>query len=296
MTLAGAELAIGALAAGSAGLAAYATFTPRAALWCPVISRGPTGSRGVALTFDDGPWPGSTPAILDVLARAGVSATFFVIGRNAARWPGLLDRICAEGHIVGNHSYDHDRLGLLRRRRYWLDQLARTDDAIARVSGAPPAFFRPPMGFTSGHMAAALRARGHRAVTWSKRGLDGVPTTPDRIAARLRRCGPGDIVALHDGTEPGARRDGIATARALGPVIRSIRARALEPVRLDHLLGLAAYRQCTLWDRSCGSPEAIAAGSEPTTGRGPAAPEGQRTPPASLLAPATAADPARRPR
>src|SRR5947207_389775 len=104
MPLAGLEIAIGGLAAGATGVAAYATFVPRAALWCPVISRGPAASDGVALTFDDGPWPDATPAVLDILREANVAAAFFVIGRNAARWPDLLHRICAEGHILGNHS------------------------------------------------------------------------------------------------------------------------------------------------------------------------------------------------
>jgi peptidoglycan/xylan/chitin deacetylase (PgdA/CDA1 family) len=242
MTLLGTELAMGALAASAAGIACYATFAPRAALWCPVISRGPSDPARVALTFDDGPWPESTAAILDILAESGVGAAFFVIGRNAARWPDLLGRICAEGHILGNHSYDHDHFGVLGRRRYWVDQIARTDEVITRAAGAPPAFFRPPMGFKTAHMAAGLRAGGHRVVAWSRRALDGVGTTPERIGARLARCRAGDIIALHDGVEPNVRRDARATIGALGPAVRSLRAQGLEPVRLDRLLGLPAYR------------------------------------------------------
>jgi peptidoglycan/xylan/chitin deacetylase (PgdA/CDA1 family) len=229
-------------ATGLAGVATYATFAPRAGVWCPVISCGPSDPARVALTFDDGPCADSTPAILDILAAERVAAAFFVIGRNAALHPDLLDRICAEGHLLGNHSYDHHRLGIMGLRRYWLDQLDSTDRLISRAAGGPSMFFRPPMGFKTGHMAAGLRVRGHRVIAWSRRALDGVGTTPARIVARLSRCSPGDIVALHDGVEPGGRRDAQATVLALKSVIRAIRDRGLEPVRLDRLLGLAAYR------------------------------------------------------
>jgi peptidoglycan/xylan/chitin deacetylase (PgdA/CDA1 family) len=234
--------AMAAAVVGLAGVASYATFVPRSALWCPVISRARADQPRVALTFDDGPWPESTPAILDILAEAGVSAAFFVIGRNAAAHPGLLARICSEGHILGNHSYDHDHIGIFGRRRYWLDQIDRTDTLIASAARAMPAFFRPPMGLKTPHMAAGLRARGHHVIAWSRRAFDGVATTPVRIASRLSRCRAGDVVALHDGVDPDAWRDPQTTVRALPAVIRSLRTRGLEPVRLDRLLGLPAYR------------------------------------------------------
>jgi peptidoglycan/xylan/chitin deacetylase (PgdA/CDA1 family) len=238
------DIAAGAVALGAsaAALTAYATFAPWSALWCPVIRRGPDDSPRVALTFDDGPWPESTPAILDILGAASVSAAFFVIGRNAASRPDLLERIGAQGHLLCNHTYDHDHFGIMRRGPYWLDQIERTDREIARVAGADPAFFRPPMGFKTGHMAAALRRRGHRAVAWSRRAFDGTTTTSERIKARLSRCRPGDIIALHDGVDPHRPRDPRPSVAALAHVIASIRSSGLEPVRLDRLLDLPAYQ------------------------------------------------------
>jgi peptidoglycan/xylan/chitin deacetylase (PgdA/CDA1 family) len=188
MTQPGLEIALGGIglaAASVAGVASWATFSPGSSFWIPVICRGPAESRRVALTFDDGPWPGSTESILDTLAATRVSAAFFVIGRNAAARPDLLERICAEGHLLGNHSYDHDHFGITRSRAYWLDQLDRTDQLIASTARGSPTLFRPPMGFNSRHMAAALRARGHRTIAWSRRAFDGVNTTPERITARL---------------------------------------------------------------------------------------------------------------
>ena len=233
---------LGLAGAGVAALASWVTFAPGSSYWYPVVRRGPAHSSEVALTFDDGPWTGATESILDTLAATRVSAMFFVIGRNAASRPDLLKRIREEGHLLGNHSYDHDHFGIVRGPAYWLEQLDRTDEVIASASGERPALFRPPMGFKSRHMASALRSRGHRAIAWSRRAFDGVNTTPERIAARLSGCRAGDIVALHDGVDPHLQRDPGSTVLALARVIDSLRSQGLEPVRLDRLLGLDPYR------------------------------------------------------
>src|SRR5687768_16289903 len=81
--------------------------------------RGPAGNRGYALTFDDGPTPGGTDRVLDLLGKHGAPAPFFVIGKNVERHPDLLRRIAAEGHIVGNHTWRHAKLGFLRSTEYW---------------------------------------------------------------------------------------------------------------------------------------------------------------------------------
>src|SRR5262245_58644935 len=125
-------------AAGAAllGTAAYATFAPRARIWSPVIWHGDrSGPPRVALTFDDGPSPEFTPAILDTLGELGVRAAFFVIGASAVRAPALLRRMADEGHVIGNHTFDHDHFGVMRRARYWRDQLSRTDEIIASSTG-----------------------------------------------------------------------------------------------------------------------------------------------------------------
>jgi len=235
-----AAIAIPTVAAGA--VVAYGTFAPRSSLWCPVVSRGPRDAPRIALTFDDGPWPDSTPAILGALAEARATATFFVIGRNAARWPDLLARIAGQGHILANHTFDHDHFGVFRRGRYWSDQLRRTDDLIATAAGAPPRFLRPPMGFKTGHLAAAARAAGHTLVSWTRRARDGLRTTPERILARLAPAQPGDILALHDGVEPNTRRDPRPTIDALPGLLRALSERGLEPVGLDRLLALPALR------------------------------------------------------
>lgn len=218
----------------------YGLFAPRSRLFGDVVWRAPgTPGAFVALTFDDGPMPGVTERILDDLGAAGAKACFFVIGRHARAHPGLIRRIAGEGHLIGNHTFDHDRTGLFRGSAYWLDQLVRTDDAVAQMTGAAPRLFRPPMGFKSPPLAHAARRLGHTMVSWSRRGFDGVGASPERIARLAGSARPGDIVLLHDGRDPASRRDASVTARALPAVLARLRERGLNPVRLDDLLRVA---------------------------------------------------------
>lgn len=232
-------LAGGGALAVAGGVFSYGMFVPGSSMFCPVITRGTAGTPRVALTFDDGPWPGSTELILDTLAAAGARATFFVIGRYADAHPDLLRRIHAEGHQVENHSYDHHRTGMFGSPAYWESQLRRTDDAIARVTGSPPRLFRPPMGFTSPLLAAALRRTEHTVVTWSCKSRDGVPTPPDRIRGNVAAAASGGIILLHDGRDPASRRDVSPTAAVLPAILDDLRIRRLTPVRLDELLRTA---------------------------------------------------------
>jgi peptidoglycan/xylan/chitin deacetylase (PgdA/CDA1 family) len=125
---------------------------------------------------------------------------------------------------------------MFRGTRYWIDQITRADDAIAQVTGVPPRFFRPPMGFKSPLVARAVRRLGHTVVAWSRRAFDGVGGTPDRVVRALGGAQPGDILLLHDGRDPHSRRATLATARALPRVLECLRGRGLEPVRLDQLI------------------------------------------------------------
>jgi len=235
---------IGEVAAGAGIVGAlYATFVPGSGIWCPVVTRGTAGGRPrVALTFDDGPLPGSTDRILDILAEQGVKAVFFVIGRPAEQHPDLVRRIHDEGHLVANHTYHHPTHGWARGLRFWRRQIERTDAVVERAIGLRPRFFRPPMGIKS--FVTARAARGHAVIGWTRRGFDGVATTPQRVVARLApRARAGEILLLHDGISPQSRRDPTVTIEALRPLIQELRARGLDPVRLDELTGLQPYRE-----------------------------------------------------
>jgi peptidoglycan-N-acetylglucosamine deacetylase len=223
--------------------AAYATFAPRAALWTPVIWRGDVGGPArVAITFDDGPSPDTTPRVLDCLGEMQVRAAFFVIGANAARYPALVRRIDKEGHVIGNHTFDHHHLGLLRRTAYWKDQLRRTDDVIEAETGRRPRYVRPPMGFKTPFQGSAVHLGSQHLITWTRRALDGIPTTSEQILHRLgRRTRAGDIILLHDGAEPHRGRNSTATVRAIRPLVEALRGRGLAPVRLDEIITPCPY-------------------------------------------------------
>lgn len=231
-----------AVLAGSASLTVYATFVPQSTLWGRNLSRGPTTDPPrVAITFDDGPTEPYTSQVLDILRELDVKATFFMIGSNIERWPEAVRRAAAEGHLIGNHTYRHDHVGVLRGGAYWRSEIDRADQAIQRLIGQRPSLFRPPMGMKTWFIARAARASSHTIVTWSQRALDGKTTTPQRIIARLvPRVRAGDIITLHDGVDPNSRRTSHATVEALRPLILALRERGFAIVRLDELLNLQA--------------------------------------------------------
>ena len=230
-----------------AGILAHGTFAPAGRLWGPVVSRAREGaSPHVALTFDDGPTPGSTERVLDVLGEMNVQAAFFVVGHNVERWPKILERLDAEGHLIGNHTWDHSHYGIFRRDNYWRRQVEQTDRIIEEIIRRRPATFRPPMGMKTWHVTDAARWAGHAVVTWSRRAMDGVATDAAQIVNRLVPTSTGgDILLLHDGVEPNSpRRDTRATEAAVRPLVAGLRDKGLEPQRLDALLGIKGYQPC----------------------------------------------------
>jgi peptidoglycan-N-acetylglucosamine deacetylase len=177
----------------------------------------------VYLTFDDGPTPAWTPRILGLLARYRARATFFVVGRSAAAWPGLVRREYAAGHGVGNHTFTHASLPGLGSRRL-AREVGGTSRAIRRATGAPPRCLRPPYGAIDAASARRVGAFGLRIVSWSLDTNDwrGLPAAA--IAARvLGRVRSGDVVLMHDG---GGNR--AQTVAALGTVLASLSARGFR--------------------------------------------------------------------
>lgn len=208
----------------------------RASWYLRMRSRARRAGRRVALTFDDGPDPQRTPAVLDLLARQGVRATFFVVGARAEAHPELVRRMVAEGHVVGNHSYTHSWRFPLRSLGRTVEELRRTGEVLHRITGQQPRLFRPPFGVTNPTIARAVRRLGLDPVGWSIRSLDTMGQSPERVAARiLRRLHPGAVILLHDRCA--------GSERLIGLLVEGLRSRGLEPVTLPELFDIEAYEK-----------------------------------------------------
>jgi peptidoglycan/xylan/chitin deacetylase (PgdA/CDA1 family) len=199
------------------------------------VHRGPGARLRVALTFDDGPDPEWTPRVLDVLGRAGVPATFFLVGERAARAPSTVRAIADAGHEVASHGWSHRSLWLCGPRRTALE-IDRAQATLGALTGAAPKFFRPPWGMVNAAMFPALRARGVRPVFWSLQPEGLRPTPADAQAAYVvRRAHPGAIVDLHDAE--GTRGASARLLDALPPMIDGLRGRGYTLTTVGDLLG-----------------------------------------------------------
>jgi peptidoglycan-N-acetylglucosamine deacetylase len=222
--------ALGALVAGAV---AHGAFYPNSLVFGSVISRVPSDRPLVALTFDDGPNPDATPAILDALGARGVRGSFFILGRHAERWPQLVERIAAEGHAVCNHGYHHRKLHL-KSPGYVRDDLQLGTRAIVAACGVRPAFFRAPHGFRSPWVTSIARSLGQRTVGWSRGVWDSSLPGVDAIVERaVRAARPGAILLLHDGDGYNPEGNRMQTARAVPVIVDRIREAGLRLVTVD---------------------------------------------------------------
>jgi peptidoglycan/xylan/chitin deacetylase (PgdA/CDA1 family) len=219
-----------------------APFLPGAGFFLPVISRGGADRKAVALTFDDGPDPDVTPLLLDLLRRYRLTAAFFVTGRNSELYPGLVREILTGGHDVGNHSYRHDPLLMLRSRAELAREIARTQKLLAPF-GIRPLVFRPPVGITSSRLPGVLQELGMGCVTFSCRAGDFGNRRIGGLAEKiLRKVRPGAIILLHDVTPPGG--GGIAEwLEGVETIVRGLRAGGYEIVPLSELIGRAVMER-----------------------------------------------------
>ena len=212
----------------------YATVSARSQWLGRTNWRGRRDINLVALTFDDGPSP-DTEDILDVLAEHRVRATFFMVGREVERFPVIAQRVLAEGHEVGNHSYSHP-VYLLQRSGGTLDQLKRAQDVITETTGVKPTLARPPYGVRTPAYFEAARVLGLHTVQWDVAGFDWRQRSPARIADNvLRQVRAGSIILLHDGDSAG-KQDRQNTVRALPLIIEGLHRRNLQVVPLSQLL------------------------------------------------------------
>ncbi len=206
-------LIAGGAVAAAAGVFAWGAVAPSSQLFGPTIRRTGEAST-LALTFDDGPNPAITPALLDLLDRHAARATFFQIGERIRAFPALSRDIVRRGHAVGNHTDTHPRLTFLSPGRI-RDELARCNEALVSATGRKTRWMRPPYGYRGPQLESVLRQQDEKArvVMWSRSGRDWKLRSSERMIQRLRHVRGGDIVLLHDGdhrTPEGDRRHTIA--------------------------------------------------------------------------------------
>ncbi len=230
---------IGVLLGAGASTAAALHAGPALAPVVPGLARAldvPTrqeGAGGVALTFDDGPHPQGTPAVLEVLREHGATATFFLAGEQVVRRPALTAEIVAAGHRVELHCHRHRNLLRLSVREF-LEDAERARAAIEEAAGQAIADYRPPYGIFSAATLRAVRRRGWRPVLWSRWGRDWTRrATPESIARRSSSSiQAGDIVLLHDADYYSARGSWVRTAAALPLILTELESRGLKTVSL----------------------------------------------------------------
>jgi peptidoglycan/xylan/chitin deacetylase (PgdA/CDA1 family) len=225
-------LLIAPAAVGLAYLACYGGMEGPVDWLMRTSTHGSRERRVVALTFDDGPDPARTPALLDALAELGAPGTFFCVGGDVDAHPELAARIARDGHELGNHTYTHRYLPIARGRSVERE-LAGTDAAIARATGIVPAIARPPYGGRSPWTVRAFARRGKRVVLWDVNSYDWKGKPAAVVAQRvLERVRPGSIILMHDGGRPETE-----TLAAVRLIVPALRARGYELATVSAMLG-----------------------------------------------------------
>jgi peptidoglycan/xylan/chitin deacetylase (PgdA/CDA1 family) len=182
---------------------------------------------GVVLTFDDGPHPEGTPAVLDALGEK--RAVFFMVGEQVERYPALAADVAAAGHEIALHGFRH-RNQMRVTPRWLADDLARGAEAIAAATGQSPRLYRPPYGIFTPPGLALARGR-HELLLWSKWGRDWrARTTPEAIASLATRdVAAGDVILLHDADWYSSSGSHRRTAVAVPQVLDALERARLQP-------------------------------------------------------------------
>lgn len=225
------DWAIAGAICGAAAGTAWGAVAPSSQAFGATIRRAPDKGK-IALTFDDGPNPGVTPELMELLEMHGARGTFFLIGRFAREARTLAREIHERGHALGNHTETHPSLVFLAPGKI-REELERCDAAIEDATGERPRWMRPPYGFRSPFLGGMVEARRQKVVMWSRMARDWAPQPAEGVIERLRRARGGDIVLLHDGDHRVLRGDRGHTVKALEYWLPRWKEAGLKFVTLD---------------------------------------------------------------
>jgi peptidoglycan/xylan/chitin deacetylase (PgdA/CDA1 family) len=213
-----------AIAGSALGFAYYHAQVPTSQLYGKTVCRNPAAGKAIALTYDDGPNPHWTPRLMELLAKHDAHATFFSIGKWAAREPALLRELHDAGHAVGNHTYTHPTM-FLRTSAQIRDELRRCRDAVeasgitfSEIDGKM--LMRPPFGRRRPGTLRTMVAEGYQCVTWSITCWDWRDqATKESILSHANKAKEGDVILMHDGGQFSPTADRNASISATEEVL-----------------------------------------------------------------------------
>ena len=202
----------------------------------------PVTEKVVALTFDDGPNPPHTQALLDTLDQHSVKATFFLKGQHVEAFPESVRAVAQAGHEIANHSYSH-RPMLSFSKSEMLNELVRTNQLIEDLLDYQPDLFRPPYGVQGPGLKMALDELNMTSILMSTHGLDWEVNDPELIANTvLESIEPGSIILLHDGhgdvTDPNAQDSRAASVQSTTIIIETLKAQGYRFATVGELIAL----------------------------------------------------------
>jgi len=195
----------------------------------------PEKQRQIALTFDDGPDLKYTPQILNILRKHHVKATFFLTGSHAKAHPNMVKRIVKEGHVIGNHSYNHPNL-LELSDPVFQEEINKTNKILQTITGRSPRLMRPPYGFINEQQLQWLIGQEFKIINWNVDSFDWKVNSSEEVKKNiLDHVTPGSIILQHSTNSE--------TVDALPTIIKTLRAKKMRFVTVPELLNIPAYHQ-----------------------------------------------------
>lgn len=230
---------MGGAALGAAGFAGYHSLAWRSQVYGKTFFGTPGVGKNLALTYDDGPNDPYTLRLLDVLAKHGVKATFFLIGKFVKQRPDIVARMVGEGHAIGNHTNTHPRLPLLTSGevRKELDACAQALGEEGFVLDRKTKLFRPPFGLRRPETLRVARELGYTPVMWSVTCWDWKKTTAERVERHAQRqITGGDVILMHDGGFEQMGADRAHTVAATDQIIGKYKEKGFRFVTVPELM------------------------------------------------------------
>ncbi len=212
------------------------TLLPNFNLYTKAFSHGAPQKKWIALTFDDGPHEPFTSQILDVLKEKNVPATFFILGQNAKKHPGVVKRMWQENHVIGNHTFSHTPFPLMKKNRIE-KEFADWEQVMHEIGIEPAKLFRAPRGWKSPFLPTILNQKGYQLIGWTRGVWDtdqpGVQVLKERLFKNLKN---GEIILLHDGKSGAENVDQSQTVAALPDLIDCLQQNGFHLVTVETMI------------------------------------------------------------